>query len=72
MDEKVYEHNARAAEEKLRPLLTDEFLAALVLAVKTCGWTVDHVESASFVNWCFDLAEKPKADLEPFDYEQGK
>jgi len=64
----TYDENARQAEEKLKPLLTDEFLETLRLAVKTCGWSVDHIESAQFVEWCFDLAEKPKPDAKPFDY----
>lgn len=65
---KTYAENARAAEEKLRPLLTDDFLEALVVAVRTCGWSVDHVESAMFVRWCFDVAEKEAPNLSAFDY----
>ena len=57
------------SEEKLKPLLTDEFLSTLALAVKTCGWTVDHVESASFVEWCFDIKGKERPNLDVFEYE---
>jgi hypothetical protein len=56
-------------EESLKPFLTDEFLETLRLAVKTCGWNVDHVESSAFVRWCFDEAGKPTPaheDLKPF------
>lgn len=57
------------AEQALKPLLTDEFLSALVLAARTCGWTVDHVETQSFVCWCYDIADRDdRPDLEPFDY----
>jgi len=54
------------AEKRLKPLLTDYALEIMRLACKTCGNSVDHVESAAFVAWCFELAEKPKPDTEPF------
>lgn len=57
------------AEEKLKPLLTDEFLSTLAIAVKTCGHTVDHIESASFVAWCFEIAEKNYPNLDAFEYQ---
>lgn len=53
-------------EESLKPLITDDFLHVLQLAVKTCGWSVDHVESAEFVRWCFYLADKEPPNLDPF------
>ena len=57
------------AENALKPLLTDEFLQTLCLAVKTCGWGIDHTESVKFVEWCFDLAGQSPPDLTtPFDY----
>jgi len=65
----TYDENEKIAEEKLKPLLTDEFLSTLTLAVKTCGHSVDHIESARFAEWCFELAEKDKPDLSAFDYE---
>jgi len=64
----TYDENAKAAEEILKPLLTDEFLRTLALAVRTCGHSVDHIESEWFAVWCFDLAEKEKPDLSAFDY----
>ena len=64
----TYDENEKTAEEKLRPLLTDEFLSTLALAVKTCGHSVDHTECARFAEWCFELAEKDKPDLSAFDY----
>lgn len=63
----TYDENARAAEEKLKPLITDEFLATLAVAVRTCGWSVDHVESESFARWCFDVAGKEAPDLSALD-----
>jgi len=56
-------------EEKLKPLLTDEFLSVLKEAVKTCGWSVDHIESSQFVGWCFNVAGKEyptDEELEPY------
>ncbi len=53
-------------EEKLVPLLTDEFLSVLVTAVKTCGWMVDHIEASAFVYWCYQIAEKECPDLTPY------
>ncbi len=64
----TYNENVKVAEAALKPLLTDEFLSTLALAVKTCGWSVDHYESADFVGWCFEVAEKEKPDLSAFDY----
>lgn len=45
-------------EEKLKLLLTDEFLDTLLLSVEQCNWSVDYIESAEFVKWCFKLAGK--------------
>ncbi len=64
-----YDANSQKAENKLRPLLTEGFLETLRLAVKTCGWSVDHVESSQFVGWCYDLAERETPETEPFDYD---
>jgi len=58
-----------SAEKALKSKLTDEFLETLRLSVKTCGWSVDHVESSAFVEWCYYLAGKDKPDTEPFDYD---
>jgi len=65
----TYDENEKIAEEKLKPLLTDEFLSTLALAVKTCGHSVDYVESARFAEWCFELAEKEMPDLKMGDAE---
>lgn len=62
-----YDGNLENDENKLRPLLTDVFLETLRLAVKTCGWSVDHDESSLFVNWCYELAERETPETEPFD-----
>lgn len=63
-----YDKKAEQAENKLKPLLTGEFLETLLLAVKTCGWAVDHIESSAFVNWCYNIAGQEVQDTEPFDY----
>lgn len=54
--------------QQLKPLLTDNFLKTLVEAAKVCGWNIDHCVTADFVDWCFEVAEKPAPDLEPYDY----
>lgn len=64
------EENRKIAEDVLRPCLTEYFLNTLVLAVKTCGWWVDHVESSAFVRWCFDVADKEAPDLSAFEYDE--
>jgi len=64
-----YDKRLKEAEEALKPMLTDEFLETLKQSVKTCGWSVDHVESSAFVCWCFDLAGKENPDTNPFDDE---
>lgn len=57
-------------EEELAPLLTDEFLALLAIAVKTCGWHMgDYMEVCSFIEYIFDVAGKECPDLTPYkDY----
>ena len=62
-----YEKEA-AAEATLKPLLTDEFLAALVLAAKTHGWSGDYTEVIWFVEWCFSIADKDCPDMSPLDF----
>jgi len=45
-------------EEKLKPLLTDEFLSTLVEAAGVCGWSIDAIETQNFVEWCFYQVDK--------------
>jgi len=50
-----------------------EFLKTLKEAVKVCGWSVDHIESSSFVGWCFQVAGKDypsDEELQPYSYEE--
>lgn len=54
-------------EKALNPLLTDEFLTTLALAVRTCGNSVDWVETKDFALWCFAIAGKEPLDLEPLE-----
>lgn len=64
-----YEKRHQKFEAILKPLLTPEFLYTLMAAVKTCGWTVDHIESAQFVRWCFRVAGEDAPDLTPYGEE---
>ena len=70
-EEIEFDKNSEIAEERLKPMLTNEFLETLRIAVKTCGWDVDHIESSAFVDWCFEIAGKDKPDTEAIDYEKG-
>lgn len=63
-----YEQNMLAAEDKILPLLTDDFLKTLTEVAKTCGWNVDHTETIGFVNWCHDIVEKPRPDVTAYPY----
>jgi hypothetical protein len=58
-----YDRRRAEAEANLRPKLTDEFLNTLALATRTCGRLVDHQETVNFVEWCFDIADKPRPEL---------
>lgn len=59
------------AEELLKPKLTNDFLDTLVQAVNTCEWAVDFIESAQFVDWCFELAGKPLPPLDVYNEEEN-
>jgi hypothetical protein len=62
-----YDEKIKPFEERLKPQLTDEWLATLVEAARTCGWMVDHTETESFIRWCFSLADKEyKGSTEPY------
>lgn len=63
-----FEQNMVAAEEKIIPLLTEDFLRTLTEVARTCGWNVDHVVTIDFVNWCHDRAEKPRPDVTAYKY----
>lgn len=67
MNDAEYEVKDKEYEDALKPKLTNEFLATLVEAARTCGWSVDHIETQSFVHWCFEVVDKksPK-NLSPF------
>lgn len=67
MDDAAYEAKSIELESELKPFLTDEFLSVLAKAARTCGWSVDHIETKKFVRWCFDIAKKKQPeDLKPF------
>ena len=56
-----------AARKKILPLLTDDFLKTLTEVAKTCGWSLDHVATAEFVDWCHDVVEKPRSDVTAYE-----
>ena len=47
-------------KQKLKELLTPEFLSTLHSAVECCGWDVDMVESMNFCDWCYRTAGQPE------------
>jgi hypothetical protein len=52
---------------ELKSKLTDEFLATLLQAVRTHGWSGDYCETFDFVKDMFRLAGKDELpQLEPF------
>jgi hypothetical protein len=56
-------------ERALKSRLTPEFLATLTEAARTAGWTLDHVATYDFVQWCHNIAgvESPsKQEVEPY------
>ena len=68
-EESLYEIESDRLDKELNPYLTDEFLNTLVMAARTCGWSIDHTETTKFVQWCYDIAglEQPSdEDLEPY------
>ena len=66
-----FDRRSDECEALLKPLLTPEFLRVLRLAVKVCGWEVDHIESRQFVEWCHSIAapDAPLPELGAFDYD---
>ena len=65
-EEEEYEKESKRLDAELKLLLTDDFLATLIIAAKTIGWLVDFTEVQSFVRECFCIAEKEFNDFEPF------
>ena len=61
-DEEADKFYARI-EDELKPHLTPEFLATLVLAVETLGWSVDAIETSSFAEELHRLAGLPKPTI---------
>lgn len=59
------EHEALCA--KLRPRLTNEFLATLVEAARIDGHSTDWVELKGFLQNVFDIAGKEAPDIEPYE-----
>lgn len=49
-------------KKKLKVLLTDEVLETIIEAVDVCAQDSDQWK-LSFIDWCSDLAGKPRTDL---------
>lgn len=58
---------AEEMELILKQRITDEFLSTLTIAARVSGWSSDYHEISSFVEWCYELAGKPIADLTPYE-----
>ena len=54
-------------QQKLKPILTDEFLKTLVEAAKIYGWAGDYIEVCQFIEDLYEVAGKEKPDLEPYE-----
>jgi len=58
-------------KQKLKELLTPEFLSTLHSAVECCGWRYDMVETMNFCDWCYNMVgqQSPEYD-ENFKMEE--
>ena len=54
-------------QKRLKPMLTDEFLATLVEAARTVGNSGDSVAIREFVDDLFDIAGRPLPEHTPYD-----
>jgi hypothetical protein len=52
------------AKASLKPKLNPEFMQVLKEAITVCGWSCDLVETASFWEWCSDVAGIEKTRIE--------
>ncbi len=57
---------------RLKPKLTDEFLATLTEYLKIEGWGVDYCEAEDFVRSCYSLADKDAPNLSEYEFEVGE
>ena len=58
-------------KQKLKELLTPEFLSTLHSAVECCGWRYDMVETMNFCDCCYNMVgqQSPEYD-ENFKMEE--
>ena len=62
------EEDLRKKEQALKPLITDQFLQALIEAARVCGYSVnDYQVVADFVSWCCELVGKHAPDMLSYD-----
>ena len=55
-------YNQRVKE--LAAIITPELLQQVKYMVELCGWSVDFIETARFVEWCYEVANQPKPEME--------
>lgn len=55
------------ADEKVKSLLTQEFLETLTEIAKIYGWSGDYSEIYSFIEWLYKFTNLPLPDLNPYD-----
>jgi len=55
--------------KKLEPQLTGEFLSVLAELARNYGWSGDYVEVSTFIEWCYEKADRTPPDLEPYPFE---
>lgn len=55
-------YNQRVKE--LAAILTPELLQQVKYMVELCGWSVDFIETARFVKWCYEVTNQPKPEME--------
>ncbi len=60
--DKLFERLSAAAEERLRPRLTDEFLETVREAAMVVGWRADFYEVDRFIRLLYAIAKKPAPD----------
>lgn len=54
-DESQYTRDVLAAEEAVKPLISDELLTILVALARVYGWSGDLGEVMSFIGWMHEL-----------------
>jgi hypothetical protein len=56
--------------QKLKELLTPEFLSTLHSAVECCGWRYDMLVLMTFCDWCYNMAGQPEPEYDEIEMEE--